>query len=112
MEILTALGECVQSAVTIFTNGFGGLSQIFYNGTDVTVIGYILLIGLSGTIESRTYEKKDGTTGSSISVFVNNIEFCDRTKKEKSNKEEVRQEDNSDIYKDQLADLSDDELPF
>ena len=46
-ELLTALTTAVQSAVTIFVEGFGGLSQIFYNGTEITFIGGILVVGLA-----------------------------------------------------------------
>lgn len=46
-ELLTALTTAVQSAVSIFVEGFGGLTQIFYNGTEITFIGGILVIGLA-----------------------------------------------------------------
>ena len=46
-ELLTALTTAVQSAVTIFVEGFGGLTQIFYNGSEITFIGGILIIGLA-----------------------------------------------------------------
>lgn len=46
-ELLTALTTAVQSAVTIFVEGFGGLTQIFYNGTEITFIGGILIVGLA-----------------------------------------------------------------
>lgn len=46
-ELLTALTTAVQSAVSIFVEGFGGLTQIFYNGTEITFIGGILIVGLA-----------------------------------------------------------------
>lgn len=46
-ELLTALTTAVQSAVSIFVQGFGGLTQIFYNGTEITFIGGILIVGLA-----------------------------------------------------------------
>lgn len=46
-ELLTALTTAVQSAVSIFVEGFGGLTQIFYNGTEITFIGGILVVGLA-----------------------------------------------------------------
>lgn len=46
-ELLTALSTAVQSAVSIFVEGFGGLTQIFYNGTEITFIGGILIVGLA-----------------------------------------------------------------
>ena len=46
-ELLTALTTAVQSAVSIFVQGFGGLTQIFYNGTEITFIGGILVVGLA-----------------------------------------------------------------
>lgn len=46
-ELLTALTTAVQSAVSIFVDGFGGLTQIFYNGTEITFIGGILIVGLA-----------------------------------------------------------------
>ena len=46
-ELLTALTSAVQSAVSIFVDGFGGLTQIFYNGTEITFIGGILIVGLA-----------------------------------------------------------------
>lgn len=46
-ELLTALSTAVQSAVTIFVEGFGGLTQIFYNGTEITFIGGVLIVGLA-----------------------------------------------------------------
>lgn len=46
-ELLTALTTAVQSAVSIFVEGFGGLTQIFYNGSEITFIGGILVVGLA-----------------------------------------------------------------
>lgn len=46
-ELLTALTTAVQSAVSIFVEGFGGLTQIFYNGSEITFIGGILIVGLA-----------------------------------------------------------------
>lgn len=46
-ELLTALSTAVQSAVSIFVEGFGGLTQIFYTGTEITFIGGILVVGLA-----------------------------------------------------------------
>ena len=46
-ELLTALTTAVQSAVSIFVEGFGGLTQIFYNGTEITFIGGVLVVGLA-----------------------------------------------------------------
>ena len=46
-ELLTALTTAVQSAVSIFVEGFKGLTQIFYNGTEITFIGGILVVGLA-----------------------------------------------------------------
>ena len=46
-ELLTALTTAIQSAVSIFVEGFGGLTQIFYNGTEITFIGGILVVGLA-----------------------------------------------------------------
>lgn len=46
-ELLAALTTAVQSAVSIFVEGFGGLTQIFYNGTEITFIGGILIVGLA-----------------------------------------------------------------
>ena len=46
-ELLTALTTAVQSAVSIFVEGFSGLTQIFYNGTEITFIGGILVVGLA-----------------------------------------------------------------
>lgn len=46
-ELLTALTTAVQSAVSIFVQGFDGLTQIFYNGTEITFIGGILVVGLA-----------------------------------------------------------------
>lgn len=46
-ELLTALTTAVQGAISIFVEGFGGLTQIFYNGTEITFIGGILVIGLA-----------------------------------------------------------------
>lgn len=69
------------------------------------------LIGISGNIESRTYTKKDGTTNTAISVFINNVEYCD--KKERSSSKEKEPENGiDDIYKEELQDLSDEDLPF
>ena len=46
-ELLTALTTAVQSAVSIFVEGFSGLTQIFYNGTEITFVGGILIVGLA-----------------------------------------------------------------
>ncbi len=63
------------------------------------------LIGVNGSLEVKRYQKKDGSNGTSMSVAVREIEFCNTKKAD----EEIELPDN-DIIDD--SDISEAELPF
>lgn len=63
------------------------------------------LIGVNGSLEVKRYQKKDGGNGTSMSVAVREIEFCNTKKAD----EEIELPDN-DIIDD--SDISEAELPF
>ena len=65
----------------------------------------VALIGVNGSLEVKRYQKKDGSNGTSMSVAVREIEFCNTKKGD----EEIELPDN-DIIDD--SDISEAELPF
>lgn len=62
-------------------------------------------IGIQGSLEVKRYQKKDGSNGTSISVAVRDLEFCDTRKS--SEEVEIPAED---IIDD--SDISEADLPF
>lgn len=64
-------------------------------------------IGVEGSLEVRTYQKKDGSNATSTFVMIRDFEFCDTKKTKEAASEENKSENYSDNYE-----ISEEELPF
>lgn len=71
------------------------ISQYIFKGT---------MIGITGSIRNNNYKKKDGTMAYTTNVIVENITFCDSSKKNSNS--------NNNLNLDDLNFIDDGENPF
>ncbi|MBQ6483088.1 MAG: single-stranded DNA-binding protein [Anaerolineaceae bacterium] len=63
-------------------------------------------IGVTGHIQTRTYEKQDGTKGYATEVVVEELEFLEKREQDQTHQEPVRASD------EKLEEVEDFDLPF
>ena len=93
------------------------ISCVAWEGTAETICKYFEKgnrIGISGRIQTGSYDKSDGSKGYTTDVLINNIDFIDTKDKslnDDKNSEIVEENDPFKDFGDEIT-LTDDDLPF
>lgn len=68
------------------------------------------LVGVDGRLNQRTYDSKDGSKVSVVEVIANSVQFLEP--REKEEKEESKEPTPAPVETKNVANISDDDLPF